>query len=113
MKIILLIILIVFSNGCAVRQPPIYQWGDYQKNLDVYFRGDTIGFDGQAQLMETDLVKIKSNGGSIPPGFSAHLALLYAKQGNLDKFAEYLESEKLKFPESSLYIQFLQRNFKK
>ena len=63
--------------------------------------------------MEEDLKKIKAGGGVVPPGFNAHLGLLYGKQGRLDKFAQQVSAEKKQYPESVAFMDFLLRNFKK
>ena len=69
--------------------------------------------DAQAQAMEQDLQKIKASGLAVPPGYHAHLGLLYGQQGDLDKFAQQVEQEKSKFPESQTFMDFLMRKFKK
>jgi len=107
------ICLLTAIGGCANKPASLYQWEGYQANLDSYFRGDKVGLEAQAQLMEADLKKIKAAGSAVPPGYSAHLALLYGQQGYMDKFAAYLNEEKSRFPESSKFVDFLSRNFKK
>ena len=100
--------------GCAVKKPvTLYQWGDYQKNVDAYLRADKIGPEEQTQHVEEDLKKIQATGGVIPPGYQAHLGLLYAQQGRFDKFSEQIQYEKTQFPESESFMDFLVRNFKK
>jgi hypothetical protein len=63
--------------------------------------------------MEADLQKIRVSGTAIPPGYQAHLGLLYGQQGNLDKFAQQVQAERKQFPESETFMDFLLRNFKK
>ena len=50
---------------------------------------------------------------SVPPGYHAHLGLLYGKQGKPDQFMAQMQTEKKLFPESETYVDFLLRNFKK
>jgi hypothetical protein len=101
-------------GGCATKQVPLYQWQGYQNNVDAYFRSDKLSPDAQTQHMEEDLQKIKAGGGGgVPPGYHAHLGLLYAQQGKLDQFAEQIQIEKKQFPESETFMDFLLRNFKK
>ncbi len=104
---------LLMLSGCATKPIPLYQWQGYQGNLDSYFRGDKIGLEAQAQVMEADLMKIKATGGAVPPGYTAHLGLIYGQQGYMDKFAEYLDEEKTRFPESATFVGFLMRKFKK
>lgn len=99
--------------GCATKPTSMYQWERYQANVDAHFRGDKLSPDAQAQLMEADLQKIKAAGGVAPPGFQAHLGLLYGQQGRLDQFAQQLQAEKAQFMESETFMNFLLRNFKK
>jgi len=108
-KLISVLILLIFS-GCVTKPVTLYQWEGYQGNLDAYFNGDQLALAAQAQLMEADLIKIKAHGGVVPPGFRAHLGLIYAQQGYMDKFATYLEEEKIRFPESERFIEFLTRH---
>jgi hypothetical protein len=99
--------------GCAAKPQQLYQWQGYQSHVDAYFRTDKLSPDAQTQVMENDLSKIKASGQTVPPGFLAHLGLLYGQQGRLDQFAQQMEAEKQQFPESSIFMNFLLRNFKK
>jgi hypothetical protein len=107
------VVLLVLLEGCATKPSTLYQWQDYQTNVDSYFRGDKVSPDAQTQLMESDLQKIVANGGVVPPGYYAHLGLLYGKQGQLDQFAEKIQAEKKQYPEAETFMDFLLRNFKK
>jgi hypothetical protein len=108
-----LLLLGTLMGGCATKPSSLYEWQGYQQNVDAYFRGDKLSPDAQAQLMETDLQKIRANGGAVPPGYRAHLGLLYGQQGRLDQFAENIQAEKKQYPESETFMDFLLRNFKK
>ncbi len=100
-------------GGCATKPPSLYQWQGYQNNVDAYFRADKLSLDAQTQLMEEDLQKIRAGGGAVPPGYYAHLGLLYGQQGKLDQFAQQMQAEKAQYPESGTFMDFLLRNFKK
>lgn len=100
-------------GGCATKPVSLYQWQGYQNNVDAYFRADKLSPDAQTQLMEEDLQKIKASGGAVPPGYYAHLGLLYGQQGKLDQFAQQMQTEKKQYPESETFMDFLLRNFKK
>jgi hypothetical protein len=108
-------VLLVCSalGGCATKPTTLYQWQGYQNNVDAYFRTDKLSPDAQTQLMEEDLQKIQASGGIAPPGYYAHLGMLYGQQGKLDKFALQLQAEKKQYPESETFMDFLLRNFKK
>lgn len=105
----------VVLTGCATGPkgpPPLYGWSGYESNLDTYFRQDKAGLDEQIQSMETNKQKIQSANQALPPGYQAHLGLLYGKQGNLARFQQDLTAEKQQFPEAESFIDFLLRSFK-
>jgi len=111
--------LVLLSFACALtacanhRPQPLYQWQNYQADVDSYFRTDKLSSDEQIRQMEDGLQKIKASGGAVPPGYNAHLGLLYAQQGRTDLFAQQILAEKQQFPESETFMDFLLRNFKK
>jgi hypothetical protein len=108
-----LLTLALVLGGCATQAPPpLYGWNAYEKNLDTYFRNDRASLNTQAKLMEDDLQKMRAAGQVAPPGYRAHMGLLYGKQGDLVRFQEHLEAEKKQFPESETFIEFLLRKFK-
>ncbi len=107
-----LLALILLLSGCATKQPSLYEWQGYQKNLYDYFQKDIKDPDVLLVSMEEDLKKIRASGGAVPPGYYAHLGLLYGKQGKLDEFRQQMEIEKKQFPESEIFVNFLLRNFK-
>lgn len=112
-RIALLLLVCVAFVGCATKPVTLYQWEGYQNNVDAHFRTNKLSPDAQIQLMEADLQKIRASGAAVPPGYQAHLGLLYGQQGNLDKFAQQVQAERKQFPESETFMDFLLRNFKK
>ena len=108
-----LLLISAILGGCATRPPALYQWQGYQANVDAYLRADKNSLAEQTQLMEEDLKKISASGGAVPPGYYAHLGLLYGQQGKLDQFAQQMQAEKKQYPESGTFMDFLLRNFKK
>jgi hypothetical protein len=113
LKVAALLLVSVFFVGCATKPTTLYQWEGYQNNIDAHFRTNKLSPDAQTQLMEADLQKILASGKAVPPGYQAHLGLLYGQQGNLDKFALQMQAERKQFPESETFMDFLLRNFKK
>jgi hypothetical protein len=108
-----LLVLALSLGGCANKAaPPLYGWHGFEQNLDTYFRQDRESPDTQAKRMEDDLQKIRAAGQATPPGYMAHLGLLYGKQGDLTRFQQHLEAEKQQFPESQNFVDFLLRKFK-
>jgi hypothetical protein len=108
-----LLLLSAALGGCAPQKPLMYQWQGYEGNVNSYFHSDKLSLEAQTKLAEEDLVKIKAAGGVVPPGYNAHLGLLYGQQGQLDQFAQQVKTEKNQYPESEKFMDFLLRNFKK
>ncbi|MDR0578318.1 MAG: DUF4810 domain-containing protein [Candidatus Accumulibacter sp.] len=103
--------LAVFLSGCATAPERLYSWGSYQKQVYSHLQGE----DRQAQIeaMESDLEKIGASGKTPPPGFYAHLGLLYVETGNDAKAIASFETEKARFPESAAFMDFLLKKYKK
>lgn len=102
-------------GGCAVTPsaPPLYQWNGYQAQLYEYFKADSKSVDEQIIALEQSAEKIKASGLAFPPGFHAHLAMLYAHVGKEDQALQHFQAEKELFPESAEYIDFLLKKDKK
>jgi hypothetical protein len=97
--------------GCKHQQPTIYQWENYQPQVYQYFKGESP--EAQIAVLEKDLQKINAKGMIPPPGYHAHLGLLYSVTGKPEQMAAEFEAEKLLFPESAAYMDFLLKNTKK
>ena len=114
----LLTVLAVLSSallfaGCAAGPKPIYQWGGYQAQVYEHFKTQGNAPEAQIQAMEADLQVIAAKGGMAPPGYYAHLGLLYTEAGRSDDAAQALMKEKALFPESAAYVDFLLAKAKK
>lgn len=101
------------SSGCATGPQRLYQWESYQPQVYEYFKNQGNGVEAQIAILERDIQKIRAKGGNPPPGYHAHLGLLYAHIGKADQFVQQLETEKTLFPESAPYMDFLLKKFKK
>lgn len=93
-------------TGCAARQQPLYYWGDYQPQVYGHFKAEK-GPDEQILALEEVREQAKAQGKLLPPGFQAHLAMLYGQTGRSERLIENLEAEKTQFPESSTFMDFL------
>lgn len=100
----------VLLSGCAGPKT-IYQWEGYEPQVYEYFKGEEPK-EAQAEALERDLQKIMSTGKAVPPGYHAHLGLLYLSMGKDDQMVQQLRTEKTLFPESSTYMDFLLKNAK-
>lgn len=94
-------------SGCVTQPKTLYQWEDYQTEVYSYLKGDGEGIEDQIAELEKDLQKIHTQGNLPPPGYHAHLGLLYLKKGNIDQMAAQFQTEKTHFPESVTFMDFL------
>jgi hypothetical protein len=93
--------------GCAAPKP-LYQWEGYQAQVYNHLRSQgATGPEAQIAAMEEGFQKIRSQGGMPPPGYHAHLGLLYLQVGKDDQAVQQLRTEKALFPESAKYMDFL------
>ncbi|MEJ2612255.1 MAG: DUF4810 domain-containing protein [Candidatus Thiodiazotropha sp.] len=99
-------------TGCASAPKPLYHWDSYQTQVYKHFKGEA-GPEEQITALEKDIQKARSENTALPPGFHAHLALLYAEIGKEDQVIQELETEKRMFPESSSFMDFLTHRFNK
>ncbi|WP_197362716.1 DUF4810 domain-containing protein, partial [Ralstonia pseudosolanacearum] len=64
--------------GCAGPKT-LYQWEGYEPQVYQYFKGESK--EAQVAELERGLEKIKSANGAVPPGYHAHLGMLYSSLG--------------------------------
>ncbi len=94
-------------TGCVTPTQSLYNWDQYQPQLHGYFQGEGSSVEQQIEALEKNEQEAKGKGQSLPPGFHAHLGLLYARQGHPDKAASAFKTEKSLYPESATYMDFL------
>jgi hypothetical protein len=104
----------LLSSGCTFGGPKqLYSWGVYQKTVYEYMRADgDVPIETQIQQLETMASEAQAKDEALPPGYRAHLGLLYARQGDTHRLQSGLEQEKQAFPESTTFADFLLRTFK-
>ena len=103
--------LILFASllaGCAT-QEPLYQWGNFTGLTYDSLRGAGKSPTEQIDLMVAHSQRVQQAGKKLPPGFHAHLALLYLKAGLSDAAKGHFEAEVREFPESARYISSLMK----
>lgn len=98
--------------GCASGPQPLYYWGEYQPALYGHFTKE-MGPQQQIASLEAGLEKARAIGKPVPPGYNAHLGLLYAESEQTDEMLKYFEAEKALYPESTPYMDFLLSKFKR
>ena len=97
-------------TGCATQSKTLYQWEGYQPQVYEYLKGESP--EQQIAAMEKDLQVIAAKGNHAPPGYHAHLGMLYLSLGKDDQMVQEFRTEKALFPESASYMDFLLKNAK-
>lgn len=99
-------------GGCATQPKPLYHWGDYQPQVYAYLRGDgTTSPEEQKTKLEITAQQAQARGEALPPGFNAHLGLLYLHAGQTDLAKAAFRNEEAQFPEAKPYMDFLLKKF--
>ena len=105
-------IAVAALTGCASTSKSLYGWDGYQPQVyDALKSQDFSSPEKQIAQLEESEQKIRGSGAALPPGYQAHLAMLYAKTGQPDKTVQRLAAEKEQFPESSTFMDFLLQRF--
>jgi len=95
--------------GCATNSSqPLYYWGSYQSMLYGHFTKEQ-GPQEQIAALEAGLEKARAKSLPVPPGYHAHLGILYAESEQPDQMLRHFEAEKTLYPESAAYMDFLMR----
>jgi hypothetical protein len=93
--------------GCAPTPKRLYHWEGFQGQLYEYFKADSSSPEEQLRILGAQVEKSRARGAALPPGFRAHLAMLYLRLGRDGEAKQELEAEKANFPESAQYMDFL------
>lgn len=94
-------------SACAPQNTTLYSWQSYQPAVYDYLKDADSDPAAQLIIMEKDAETARASGRALPPGFHAHMALLYLKTGQHDKAVEGFNAEKTAFPESAPFMDFL------
>jgi len=97
-------------SACVQQPKPMYSWQSYQPSVYAYLKDDGADSTLQIQALEKNIETARAANVELPPGFRAHLGMLYLKTGDGDKGVEQLQGEKVAFPESAPFMDFLMRN---
>jgi len=93
--------------GCAPAPARLYHWEAFQGQLYEYFKADSSSPEDQLRILDAQAQKARASGAALPPGFRAHLAMIYLRLGRDGEAKQELEAEKANFPESAQYMDFL------
>jgi hypothetical protein len=106
--VVLVLVIAVCFSGCASQ---LYYWGDYEGQVYAYLKGESPA--NQIKILEHDRQRIEAYDMKAPPGFYAHLGLLYTEVGNYADAIVCFETEKKLFPEAAVYMDFLLTNLRR
>lgn len=98
--------------GCAAPKT-LYSWNGYQTQVYNYLKNDAPAAEDQILALEKGVQQTAGTAAQLPPGYQAHLGLLYLNAGRTEQALAAWEQEKKQFPESAPYIDYLVRNMKK
>jgi len=110
-RLALLVAACSLLAACAQAPKTLYQWEGYQPQVYEHFKGQSP--QQQITELEKGLERIAAKGNVPPPGYRAHLGMLYAETGRDDLALQQLQAEKAAFPESAAYIDFLLKKYQK
>lgn len=98
-------------GGCVTAQRPLYAWGSYQDLVYASYRnpGETPP-ERQVEQLEKDYQQALALHARMPPGWHAHLGVLYYQLGKADEAVRELNTEKAEFPESTVFVDRLLAN---
>lgn len=105
----LMVLTTTVLAGCTTAPKTLYQWADYEGMVYEYLKGHGESTEAQTSALERRLGEIDAQGHIPPPGYQAHLGLLYSVTGREDLLVRQLQKEKAQFPESTPFIDFLLR----
>ena len=95
--------------ACAGR-PALYDWGAYQPAVYNYLKQEETDYARDVAALEANMHRNRPPGQQLPPGFHAHLGMLYLKMGQSEQGMEQFLKEKRAFPEAAPFMNFLTRN---
>ena len=99
---------------CSCASKPLYYWGNYEDV--IYQRLAKQGDDGPVKHIEVlrkDLAYAQKKGLDVPPGFHAHLGMLYSEVGNTRLSKQHLALESSTYPESKTFMNLFLKGSKR
>lgn len=99
-------------TGCATNHPSLYSWNGYSDHVYRYLKNEASPQE-QVLAMEKAIQQTSARQQTLPPGFYAHLGLMYMHSGRTDQALNAWAHEKRVFPESAPYIDYLIHNLQK
>lgn len=93
--------------GACATPPQLYYWGNYEPQVYENLRKEGRSTADQIVALEKTVQQAKAANKPLPPGFQAHLGMLYLAEGKSEQMRLLLENEKAAFPESAGFMDFL------
>lgn len=95
--------------GCASPRKSLYLWETFPRQQYEMLQRSGASPDEQIVVLEAQAEKARATSAALPPGFRAHLGMLYLGAGNPGRARELWSAEKTAFPESAPYMDRLLR----
>ena len=104
-------VAVVLLTGCANQgAKPLYLWDSFPKQQYSALLREGSSPEEQIRVLEAQSEKARAANAALPPGFRAHLGMLYLNAGNPDQARTLWLAEKNAFPEAAPYMdQLLKR----
>jgi hypothetical protein len=94
-----------YFSACTSSSGALYSWGDYEGKVYTYLQGESPA--AQISALQDGLLKIEETGKKVPPGYYAHLGMLYAETGDDGLAISCFIAEKTRFPEAAVFMDYL------
>ncbi len=99
--------VIALLAGCVQTPKSMYLWENFpRQQYDLLLRTG-ISPDEQIRNLQAHMEKARTNGEMLPPGFRAHLGMLFLSSGDVGEARLLWQAEKAAFPESTPYMEKL------
>lgn len=102
-----LIAAVAAISGCAQAPKPLYSWETFPRQQYETLLREGVSPESQILAMEAHAEKARGNGSALPPGFRAHLGMLYLAVGNAQAARQMWQAEMTAFPEAAPYMNRL------
>lgn len=97
-------------TGCTQAPKPLYNWDSYQSVVYQHYQQSESDPQSQIDALKKSIELSRAKSLGIPPGLHAHLGMLYGTTGALDLAMVEFNEEKILYPESAEFMDFLMKN---
>lgn len=102
------LLAIAILAGCAAKGPgPLYLWEGFPRHQYGTLLREGSDPNEQIRQLEAHAEKARAANSALPPGFRAHLGMLYGDTGNAERARELWQAEIAAFPESAPFMDRL------